>query len=136
MAGAPIELLAQVDLFADLNSRELKAIAGSMKDHRYEAGHVLVTEGQDGVGFFVIAEGTAKVTVEGGELRTLGPGDSFGEIALIADSKRTATITAETGLTCWGMPSWAFRPIVESNPSLASKLRQEMDRLLADSAGP
>jgi CRP-like cAMP-binding protein len=133
MVGAPIELLAGVELFGGLNARELKAIAGSMKEHRYEAGRNVVTEGQKGVGFFVIAAGTATVTIAGGEVRTLGPGDSFGEIALVTEAGRTATITAETDLTCWGLPSWAFRPIVESNPSIASKLQQEMSRLLTDS---
>ena len=134
MAGAPTELLAQAKVFADVDPRELKAIAGSMKDRRYEAGRVIVAEGEKGVGFFVIAEGTASVTVGGSEVRTLGPGDSFGEIALVADTERTATITAASDLTCWGLPSWAFRPFVEANPPLAAKLRQEMARLLADSS--
>lgn len=132
MAGAPIELLARVELFRDLDSRELKQIAGSMKEHRYEAGRAVVTEGEGGVGFFVIADGSAKVTLKGGDVRTLGPGDGFGEIALVADIKRTATVSAETDLTCWTLTSWVFRPVVESNPSIAWKLLHELGRLLAD----
>jgi CRP/FNR family transcriptional regulator, cyclic AMP receptor protein len=133
MAGAPLELLERVELFRGLSPRQLKEIAGSMKDHRYEAGHVIVTEGRGGVGFFVISDGTAKVTIDADDVRTLGPGSSFGEIALISDSDRTATVTAETDLTCWALPSWAFRPMVAANPALASRLQEEMSRLLGDS---
>lgn len=132
MAGAPLELLSRVELFRGLDQHELKEIAGSMKDRHYRAGHAIVTEGEGGVGFFVIAEGTAAVSIDGREVRTLGPGDSFGEIALVTETRRTATVSAETDLTCWGLASWAFRPFVAANPSLASQLHQQMDRLLGD----
>lgn len=131
MAGAPIELVAAVDLFGGLDQRQLREIAGSMKEHRFEAGHAVVTEGEGGVGFFVIADGNAEVTVDGQTVRGLGPGESFGEIALVAESKRTATVTATTDLVCWGLNSWSFRPFVASNPTLASRLRQQIERLLA-----
>jgi CRP-like cAMP-binding protein len=132
MAGAPPELLAQVELFQGLDARELKQIAGSMKEHRYEPGRAVVSEGEGGVGFFVIAQGSAKVTVAGAEVATLGPGSAFGEIALVADTRRTATVTAESELSCWTLTSWVFRPIVEANPALAWKLLQQMGRLLGE----
>jgi CRP/FNR family transcriptional regulator, cyclic AMP receptor protein len=130
MPGAPTELLAKVDLFSDLDQRELKQIAEAMNDYSFESGRAVVTEGAGGAGFFVIEEGKAKVTVEGGDVRSLGPGDYFGEIALIADAKRSATVTAETPIRCWGLTSWAFRPIVKNNSSIAWKLLQALARLV------
>jgi CRP-like cAMP-binding protein len=127
----PPELLANVDLFRDLDRRELHEIAGGMKEYRFSAGREIVTQGRDGVGFFVIADGTAKVSVDGGEVRTLQAGDYFGEIALLAEAPRTATVTAESDVICWGLVSWAFRPIVEANSSIAWKLLQAMARIVA-----
>ncbi len=130
MAGAPTDLLQQVPLFSDLERRELEQIAGSMKQRRFASGETVATEGEQGVGFFVIETGTAKVTIGGEERRTLGPGDHFGEIALISGADRTATVTADGDLSCWGMTSWTFRPIVEENASIAWKLLQALAKML------
>jgi CRP-like cAMP-binding protein len=130
--AAPTELLANVDLFRDLDKRELREVAGAMKQHTFGAGREVVTQGRDGVGFFLIADGTAHVSVDGAEVRKLGPGDWFGEIALLTHSQRTATVTADSDLTCWGLVSWEFRPIVEANGSIAWKLLQTMARFLAE----
>ena len=78
----------------------------------------------------MIEAGTATVSVGGAEVRTLGPGDHFGEVALVADVARTATVTAVSDLTCWGITSWAFRPVVEKNGALAWKLLQAMAHML------
>jgi CRP-like cAMP-binding protein len=125
------EQLSQVDLFRDLDKRELREIADSMKEYKFPAGKTLMMEGSEGVGFFVIAEGTAKVSLDGGDVRTLHPGDYYGEIALLADAPRTATVTAETDITCWGLASWMFRPIVEGNSTIAWKLLQAMARVVS-----
>lgn len=119
-----LRLLKQVPLFSDLDNRELDSIAQSMKRRQFSAGQEIAREGESGVGFFVIQDGNAKVTVHGEERRRLGPGDYFGEIALIAQSARTASVTAETDLTAYGMTFWDFRPLVEGNASVAWKLLQ------------
>ncbi|HEX2291837.1 MAG TPA: cyclic nucleotide-binding domain-containing protein [Gaiellaceae bacterium] len=118
------QLLKQVPLFADLEDREIHQIAQSMKRREFSAGQEIAREGESGVGFFVIEDGNAKVTVHGEERRRLGPGDYFGEIALIAQSARTASVVADTDLTAYGMTFWDFRPLVETNASIAWKLLQ------------
>jgi CRP-like cAMP-binding protein len=131
MAGAPTDLLEQIPLFSDLEHRELEQIAGSMKQRTFAAGDVVTAEGEQGVGFFVIESGIATVSVGGEDLRTLKPGDHFGEVALIAGGDRTSTITADSELTCWGLTSWAFRPLVEENASIAWKLLQAMAKMIS-----
>lgn len=128
MAEGPVDLLQRVPIFEGLDKRELERIAGSMKQRTFHAGDAVTTEGQGGVGFFVIEDGQAKVSVGGSDRRTLGPGDYFGEVALLTDSPRTATITAETDLRCYGMTSWDFKPLVESHGSIAWKLLQAMSK--------
>ena len=129
--GPPIALLRGVSLFADLKDREVKEIAGAMTRRSVEPGQTLAVEGTQGIGFFLIENGTARVTVDGHERRTLGPGDHFGEIALIVDSPRTATVTAETQVVCWGIASWAFRPIVQENASVAWRLLDAVAKMVA-----
>jgi len=99
-----------------------------MKDRTFRAGDTVTTEGQGGIGFFVIENGEAKVSIGGEERRRLGAGDYFGEVALLTDRPRTATITAETDLRCYGMTSWDFKPLVESHSSIAWKLLQAMSK--------
>jgi CRP/FNR family transcriptional regulator, cyclic AMP receptor protein len=126
VAQSPTDLLQRVPIFQGLEPRELERIAGSMKQRTFRAGDTVTAEGQGGVGFFVIESGEAKVTIGGKDRRTLGPGDYFGEVALLTDSPRTATIKAETDLRCYGMTSWDFKPLVESHSSIAWKLLQTM----------
>ena len=134
MADAPVELLEQIPLFEGLSHDDLQRIARSFKERRFSAGDTVATEGAGGVGFFVIAEGTANVDVHGEQRGQLGPGDYFGEIALLDDqARRTATITAASDLTCYGLTAWEFRPLVENNAEIAWKLLQVMARRLRES---
>ena len=127
---AVTDTLKRVPLFADLERRELEQIANSMKERTFEAGDTIATEGQGGVGFFVIDEGSASVSVGGEDRGRLGPGDYFGEVALIGGTDRTATVRAETSLRCYGLSSWEFRPMVEHNAAIAWKLLQAMAKRL------
>lgn len=128
MAEGAADLLKRVPIFSDLDGKELERIAGSMKQRTFNAGDTVTAEGQTGIGFFVIDSGEAKVTVGGEERRRLGAGDYFGEVALLNETTRTATITAETELRCYGMTSWEFRPLVETHGSIAWKLLQAMSK--------
>jgi CRP-like cAMP-binding protein len=125
-----VELLRQVPLFASIDQREIGHIAASMKERVFAEGKTITTEGEHGVGFFVIEDGEAAVTVRGEQRTILRRGEYFGEIALIAGSDRTATVTALTELRCLGMTFWEFRPIVESNGRLAWTLLQSLAKQL------
>jgi|SRR5919108_3804111 cAMP-dependent protein kinase regulator len=130
---APVEVIKRVPLFEGIEGRELDQLANSFKERRFEPGETIAEEGKGGVGFFVIGDGEAKVSVRGEAVRTLKSGDYFGEIALIDAGARTATVTAATPLTAYGLTAWDFRPLVESNASIAWKLLQAMAKLLHES---
>src|SRR5665213_541505 len=115
MAGAPVEALQRVPIFADLNKDEVGQIARLFKERRFAAGETVIQEGSGGAAFFVIDSGEATVAVGGKEQATLRTGDHFGEVALIDAGTRTATITAASELVCFGVTFWDFRPLVEQN---------------------
>ena len=130
MASGPVETLRNVPLFAELGERERERLSRQLRERTFTAGSTVTSEGSTGAGFFVIAEGNATVSV-GGETRAkLGPGDYFGEIALIDEGVRSATIIAETDLRCYGLTPWEFRPLVEEHPELAWSLLQTLARRL------
>jgi len=133
VARPSAETLRKVPLFSGLESRDLERIANSFKERTYSAGDTIASEGQGGAGFFVIAEGTATVTVHDQDRGKLGPGGYFGEIALLDEGARTATVTAETDMTCYAMTFWEFRPIVETDARVAWKLVQALARKLRES---
>ena len=88
-----------------------------------------------GVGFFIITEGEASVGVDGTQVARLGPGDFFGELALISDRVRAATVTVETPLRCFVMASWDFRSFAKDNPDVAWKLLEHLVELLVQERG-
>ena len=132
---APEELIRQVPLFKDLNKSEMQGLVSSMKERQFDEGDTVASEGSTGVGFFIIDEGEATVSVHEQEVRTLKHGDYFGEVALIDDGPRTATVTATTDVTAYGMTSWEFRPLVEENASIAWELLQKMATRLRAASG-
>ena len=131
-----VQSLKGVPLFSGVRDRELKRLANVMRESRFNEGDAIATEGRSGVGFFVIEEGNASVSLHGEIIRTLGPGDHFGEIALIDEGPRSATVTASTDLRCRGMAAWEFRSFVQEHPEVAwpllqtlvSRLREAQDR--------
>jgi CRP/FNR family cyclic AMP-dependent transcriptional regulator len=129
------EQLKKVDLFAGLDDKEAKKLAPHFKEREFSAGETMAEEGKHGVGFFVIESGSAKVTVHGEERTTLGPGSYFGEVALIDDGARTATVTAETDVKAHVLVAWDFRPMVKEDPDLAWGLLQGVAQMLRSREG-
>jgi CRP-like cAMP-binding protein len=129
MAGVPVDALQRVPLFADLNKHEVKQIASLFKERRFSEGETVVRQGSGGAAFFVIESGEATVFVGGEEYTTLRPGDYFGEIALIDEGTRMATIVALSDLHCYGLTYWDFRPLVEKNGVIGWKLLQSMAKI-------
>ncbi len=129
-----VKLLSGVPLFQDLSKKELQALARAAKEVRHDEGDVLAREGDSGVGFFLIVDGTAKVSQKGRTRRRLGAGDYFGEIALLDEGPRTATVMAESPITMLGLTAWVFKGLVEQHPALATKLLRTMAERLRTSA--
>jgi CRP/FNR family cyclic AMP-dependent transcriptional regulator len=132
MATPPLDALRKVPLFAGLSDDDLERLARQMKERRFPEGAAVTTEGAGAAGFFVIVEGNASVSVAGEVRATLGPGDYFGEIALIDEGTRSATITAATDLLCYGLTVWEFKPFVEEHPEVAWALLQTLAQRLRD----
>ena len=130
MPGAPIEALRQVALFAGLDDDELAQVALLFKERHFSAGETVVKAGADGAAFFLIESGEATVVVGGVERTSLGPGDHFGEIALIDEGVRSATVTATSDLVCYGLTLWEFRPLVVTTGEISWQLLQSLARLL------
>ncbi len=131
-----VETLGSVPLFQGVKRKELKKLADRMQERTFGEGDTITAEGKSGIGFFVIHDGNATVSIDGKIIRTLGPGEFFGEIALIDSGPRSATIVATTDLSCHGITAWEFRPFIESHPevawpmleTLASRLREAESR--------
>jgi CRP-like cAMP-binding protein len=131
MATNVIDALARVPLLSSLDRRHLEKLAKDFSEKTFPAGSVVVHEGDErGIGFFVVADGEAVASVGGTEVARLGPGSHFGEVALISDRVRTATVTAETDLHCYVMTLWDFRAFVQGDADVAWKLLEQLAGML------
>ncbi len=124
--------LKRVPLFSELSQRQLARLARRVRERLLEPGTSVVQEGKmSGIGFFIISEGEATVSVGGKRVATIGPGDHFGELAMITESERTATVTAKTRLRCLEIPFWEFRDFAAENPDVTWKLLQHVVTVLS-----
>jgi CRP-like cAMP-binding protein len=124
--GPSIELIRGVPLFAEADDKFLDRLAGEFIERTYAPGETITEEGEAGRTFVVIESGEATVTVHGQEVGKLGPGDAFGEMALIDKSARSATVRADGEVHGYQLPVWSFRPIVESHPEMAWALLEAL----------
>ncbi len=131
---AKIELLKKVPLFGGCSKSELRELAKTADELDLREGTVLTREGRSGREFFVVIEGTAQVTKDGKKIADLGPGDWLGEIALITDSPRTATVTATSPMDVLVITDRSFRSVVETMPSIALKVLSRVGERLARDA--
>jgi CRP/FNR family cyclic AMP-dependent transcriptional regulator len=133
--NAKIELLKKVPLFAGCSKGELHELALVADEIDLREGRTLVREGHSGREFFVLVEGTVRVSRKGRKLTDLGPGDWFGEIALLTKTPRTATVTATSPLRVLVITDRSFRHVVESMPSIGIKVLASVgERLAKDSS--
>lgn len=117
-----VDFVRSVPLFADLSPRLLKRLTASATEVHHARGHVVVKQGAGVHLLHIIMSGEAAVTVDGKPVAHLGPGDYFGEIALVTGGKRTATVTATTDLRVLGIEPAAFRRLLRADTELAAAL--------------
>ena len=126
MASPSTDLLRKVGLFSSLEEKDLESLSTEFSERRFAAGDRIALEGESGLMFFVVDSGELAVEVHGQTVSTIGPGGSFGEIALIDRRPRTATVTAVTDVRAFGLPVFVFRPFVEARPAVAWALLEAM----------
>ena len=130
LPGGPAEVIGHVPFFTGLSERDKTQIASMFKERTFPAGETITKEGVGAAAFFVIESGEATVSIRGKPIRTLGRGDYFGEIALIDEGTRSATVTASADVVCHGLTYWEFRPLVQANATIAWNLLQTLAKRL------
>ena len=133
--SGPVEMIERVPFFANMSPRDVEGIAALFKERRFAVGETVTKEGAGGAAFYVIESGEATVSIGGRPRGTLTSGDYFGEVALIDEGARSATITANTELVCYGLTYWEFRPLVQHNATIAWNLLQNLARRLRTAQG-
>jgi CRP-like cAMP-binding protein len=121
-----LERLAAVRLFEGFNKTDLRHLLDVAKVVHHDAGHTIITEGDTGAGLQLIIGGEARVVRGGRTAARLGPGDFFGEMALIDGKPRTATVIADSAMTTLGISGWDFRAVVRNRPTMAWALLEHL----------
>jgi CRP-like cAMP-binding protein len=129
-----VELLRSVPLFSNLPDHDLKQVADRMKEVHFPSGTAVAKQGETGVGFHLLVEGTAEVSKNGTPLATLAHGGYFGEIGLIDGGPRSATVTATSDLTTVSLVGWDFTPLLD-NASFAKGLLLGLCRIARQERG-
>ena len=122
MSQPSVDLIRGVPLFSDLDDKTAGQLASEFVERRFDEGASIATEDSGGLNFFIVSSGEASVSVHGVQVKVLGPGTSFGEVALVEKSARSATVTAISPMIAYALPVWSFRPFVAERPELAWKL--------------
>ena len=127
---AKIRLLSGVALFSTCAKHELRRIAALVDEIEAPKGKTLTREGDTGVEFFVVVEGVATATRRGRKVATIGPGSFFGELALLDQGPRAATVTADTDMQLLVLTSRAFSKLLDDTPSVSRRILRGMGERL------
>jgi CRP/FNR family cyclic AMP-dependent transcriptional regulator len=109
----------RIPVLAALKPKDREKVLWSARQRTYAPGDVVVKEGDSSLNLFLVAAGHARIEHDGKVLRTIGPGDFFGELGILQEHPRTATVIAEEGLTCVLLPAWEFRSLLKEHPEMA-----------------
>ena len=136
MATTSVEFLRHVRLFQELDDHILREIAIAAVEQSWAPGEEIVRQGDTGIGVFIVRSGKVEIIQERGghtdKIRELGPGDVFGDMALLDEFPRSATVRALEPTTCLGITRWHFRGILVSHPQIALALLPVLTRRLRD----
>jgi len=127
--------LKQAKLLQGLPDSEVRSLEKQLKMVKHPAGQRIIVRGDGGVGFMIIMDGSVTVTTVQGKSRKLGPGDSFGEMALLDMEGRSASVTADTDVTLATIPEWNFKPFLKEHPEVAYKLLQVLSQRVRQAEG-
>jgi CRP/FNR family transcriptional regulator, cyclic AMP receptor protein len=125
-----LDRIRSVPLFSEFSDKDLQRVATIAKEVEFPTGKEIARQGESGIGFHMIVDGQAEVSVDGTSHGTLGPGSYFGEMSLLDGGTRSATVTAKTDLRTVSMTSWDFNGLLDQHPELARKLLVELCRRL------
>jgi CRP/FNR family transcriptional regulator, cyclic AMP receptor protein len=132
-----VELLRGVDLFEGLTTKELESVADACKRAEFRSGYDIVTQGDPSARLYIIVDGTADVLVHGTKVRTIGPGDYFGEMAVIDGQPRTATVTATSPVSVLSLAHFNVKRLLRTLPDIGFKmLRNACERIRALESEP
>jgi CRP/FNR family cyclic AMP-dependent transcriptional regulator len=124
--------LKPVGIFEGMSPAELKKASKQMREIHHAKGAEIMIRGEGGVGFLVILDGEARVEIADGRHRTLGPGDHFGEMALLDHQGRSASVTATSDLVLAAVPEWGFKPFLRDHPEVTYRLMETLSRRLRE----
>ncbi|MCI4352647.1 MAG: cyclic nucleotide-binding domain-containing protein [Thermoplasmata archaeon] len=127
-AGPALAMLGSVPLFSGLGKSQLRTMVTSAKERTYRAGETIVKQGEKGIGFYLILDGQARVEKAGQQVAVLGPGQFFGEMALLDQQPRTADVLASGAVRCLVLSPWEFWSAVGNEPEVLRTLLKETVR--------
>jgi len=135
MTASLDEYLRNAALFAGFDDRQIAGVLSIAKERRFAAGETIIRQGESGLGFYLVVEGHTEARAGDTILAQLGPGDYFGEMALLLeDTPRTADVVALEETTCLVITQWAFKSLLAAHPDMASAVMVELARRLHETS--